>query len=99
MLQQKVTVSASILVQELEDEIVILNLNNETYYRLDGTAARIWQLLGKYGSPDEVIDVMSEEYQVPTGDLQRDVETLTAELVELDLLQLAGNKKSLATED
>ena len=89
MLHQKVTVSTSILVQELEDEIVILNLNNETYYRLDGTAARIWQLLGTCGSIDQVIEVMSQEYQVPTGDLQCDVGTLTAELVQLDLLHLA----------
>ncbi len=99
MLHQKVTVSTSILVQELEDEIVILNLNNETYFRLDGTAARIWQLLGKYGSIDQVTEVMSQEYQVPAGDLQRDVETLTAELVQSDLLHLAGSKKSPPSED
>lgn len=93
MPNQKVTVSTSILVQELEDEIVILNLNNETYYRLDGTAARIWQLLGKYGSLDEVIKTMSQEYQMPFGDLQPDVEALTADLVELDILQLVTGDK------
>jgi hypothetical protein len=99
MLHQKVTVSTSILVQELEDEIVILNLNNETYYRLDGTAARIWQLLGTCGSIDGVIDVMSQEYQVPTVDLQHDVETITAEFVELDLLHLAENNTSAPAQD
>lgn len=94
MSHQKVSVSTSILVQELEDEIVILNLKNETYYRLDGTAARIWQLLGRYGSLDEVIETMSQEYQVPTGDLQLDVETLIAELVQLDLLHFVVSDKS-----
>jgi len=99
MPHQNVTVSTSILVQELEDEIVILNLNNETYYRLDGTAARIWQLLGEYGSPDEVTGIMSEEYQVPPADLQRDVETLTAELVQLELLNWAVDEKLHLHED
>lgn len=93
MPHRKVTVSTNILVQELEDEIVILNLNNETYYRLDGTAARIWQLLRKYGSLDEVIETMSQEYQVPSGDLQPDVEALTADLVQLDLLQVVVSDK------
>ncbi|MEM9473381.1 MAG: PqqD family protein [Pseudomonadota bacterium] len=92
MRTQKVTISSSILVQEVEDDIVILNLDNENYYRLDGTAARIWQLLGKHGSADKVIEAMSLEYQVPVADLQWDVEALIAELVQLDLLCVAEDE-------
>ncbi|WP_108882837.1 PqqD family peptide modification chaperone [Anderseniella sp. Alg231-50] len=95
----KVTVSTSILVQEVEDETVILNLKNENYYRLDGTAARIWQLLGKLGSRDKVTEAMASEYQVPVADLQRDVEALIAEFVQLDLLHTAEESPSPSGQD
>lgn len=89
MSSQKVAISNRILVQEVEDDIVVLNLDNENYYRLEGTAARIWQLLGEHGSIAKVIEAMSFEYQVPVADLQRDVEALIAELAQLDLLHVA----------
>lgn len=99
MRTQKVTVSASILVQEVRDEIVILNLDNEDYYRLDGTAARIWLLLGEHGSPDKVTEAMSAEYQVPVANLQRDVDALIVELVQLGLVQVAEENVSRSGQD
>ncbi|NJL60696.1 MAG: PqqD family protein [Methylacidiphilales bacterium] len=47
ILNQKLSIPENVLAQELNGEIVILNMDSETYYSLNSVGSRIWQLLAK----------------------------------------------------
>ena len=77
-----------ILVQELENEIVILNLKNETYYRIDGAGIRMWQLIEQHASLSKVSQIMSNEYNVDTSILQEDVAQFAKGLHDKGIVRL-----------
>jgi hypothetical protein len=75
-----VVVSTRQLSTTLGDEVVILGLDDEVYYGLDGAGARVWTLLETPRSLTEIVDVLLQEFDVArerlTSDLRRLLETL-----------------------
>ncbi|MBV6623088.1 MAG: PqqD family protein [Rivularia sp. (in: Bacteria)] len=43
ILNQKLTISENTLSQELTGEIVILNMESESYYSLNPVGSKVWQ--------------------------------------------------------
>jgi hypothetical protein len=76
--------SSSVLFQEVEGEIVLLDLKREHYFSLDPVASRIWQLLVEHGDVDAVASAMLGEFDVDETTLRRDVAGL------LDRLEAEG---------
>lgn len=80
----KIEVSPEVISQEISGETVILDLKSESYFGLDQTGTRIWELLQEKKVPAEILQVMESEYEV-------DPETLKIDLLEhLQLLEKAG---------
>jgi len=75
-----------VLFQEVNGEIVLLDLQGETYFGLNETGARVWQLLqdGKVG--DELLDMMLDEFEVDRPQLEADVTELISQLSEAGLI-------------
>ena len=48
-----------------DDEVVTLGLNQEKYYGMSGTAARIWELLENEITLDELCSRLTKEFDVP----------------------------------
>jgi hypothetical protein len=75
-----VVVSTRQLSTTLGDEVVILGLDDEVYYGLDGAGARVWTLLETPRSLTEIVNVLLQEFDVTrerlTSDLRRLLETL-----------------------
>lgn len=71
----------------IEDAVIILNLNSGTYFGLDDLGARIWSLLGRTASIDELCNILLEEYDVAPNQLRADVESLLEELCSKGLLE------------
>lgn len=81
-----------VLCRKAGDETVLLDLESEEFYGLDGVGARLFELLERPQSLDEVIDVVHTEYEVERHVLAADLRALAVELIERKLLVVAGGR-------
>lgn len=88
-LTNKFEISAEVLRQEVNGEMVLLDLRSESYFGLDPTGTRIWQLLESGLTVRELIGQMREEYDVDEKTLRSDVERLLTELSAAGLVSIA----------
>ena len=76
-----------VYLREVDGQMVLLNLNSEEYYGLDEVGANFVQKLIAM-SPDDALSLLVSEYDGASREtLHRDMEALTASLLEADLLQ------------
>jgi hypothetical protein len=83
-----VLVPKDVLARHVGEEAVILHLATGTYYSLDAIGARIWPLLEQGKTLAEVCTVISDEYEVPADELERDVLDLVGTLASHGLVVL-----------
>ena len=83
-LDNRVVISDDVLFQEVGGETVLLDLSSESYFGLDETATRIWQLIQTGGTLREVLETMVREFDVTPGQMERDL------MHHLDELEAAG---------
>jgi hypothetical protein len=88
-LVDKVNISPDAIARRVGDELVILNVGSGTYFGLDPVGARIWELLQEGKSPQQVCDVMIDEYEVSQEVLERDITKLMKDLLAEDLISLS----------
>jgi len=74
---------------ELADEAIILDLESGTYFGLDATGARIWQLIQEETTVEAVRDQLLQEYEVSAERCERDLLDLLQELREHGLIQVS----------
>jgi hypothetical protein len=86
ILNQKLTISENTLSQELHGEIVILNMELESYYSLNPVGSKVWQLLTSKETVKTAIEQLLQIYLVDESTLHRDVTLLAEELIEEELL-------------
>ena len=82
------SIPENILAQELDGEIVLLNMNNETYFSLNTTGSLMWKLLTEHQGV-ETIRQSLQAYAVDSAVSLRDITTLANELLQEGLLQEA----------
>jgi Coenzyme PQQ synthesis protein D (PqqD) len=70
----------------LEGEAVILNLKNGVYYGLDPVGARIWDLIQTPMTPDEIRDVLVNEFDVEPDRCEHDILLLLQQLADEGLI-------------
>ena len=86
ILNQKLTISENTLSQELHGEVVILNIELESYYSLNPVGSKVWQLLTSKETVKEAIEQLLQIYVVDEVTLHRDVTLLAEELLKEELL-------------
>ncbi|MBL0210478.1 MAG: PqqD family protein [Holophagaceae bacterium] len=59
--------SAKPLSADLHDETVLMSLESGSYYGLEGTARRIWELLATPRTLSSLGEQLAKEYQVDPG--------------------------------
>ena len=72
-LQSRVVVSDEQVHTSLGDEAVILGLGDGVYYGLDAVGARVWSLLASPRLVSEIVDAVTEEFDVGRERCERDV--------------------------
>lgn len=82
------TVPDHVLSRHAGSEAVLLNLDSEEYYGLDGVGSRLWELLVGGTTFGEVVDALSDEYDVERDVLEADLRTIVDELAEHGLVLL-----------
>ena len=80
------TISTEVIAQEVSGETVLLDLGSEQYFSLDVVGTRIWQMLGESKTPDEIKAQLLTEYDVAGDELERDIQSLIATLLDEGLL-------------
>jgi hypothetical protein len=83
-----VAMAHDVLASELGAEVVMLNLNDGTYYGLDGAGAEIWKLLQRSARVDEIVSAIVELYDVDAVRCREDVLALLSHLVERGLVEV-----------
>jgi coenzyme PQQ synthesis protein D (PqqD) len=84
----RVEISEQTLSQELNGETVLLELSRGVYFGLDEVGTRIWQLLARGDSLDEIVAALVDEYEVSADAAAADLRALVAELEERRLVEV-----------
>ena len=83
----KYSVPEDVLIQTLPGgEVVLLNLESESYYGLDEVGARMFHVIEQGGNIDEAVASILDEYEVDAATLNDDLRGLAGELVKHGLL-------------
>lgn len=86
ILNQKLSIPENVLAQELNGEIVILNMDSETYYSLNSVGSRIWQSLTNSENVETAMQQLLQVYLVDETALLQDVTEFVKELSKEELL-------------
>lgn len=84
----RVEVPKHVLVRFVEKETVLLNLDTESYYGLDETGTRMWQLVTASPNIDAAYRELLAEFDADPELLRSDLTELLARLVDQGLLQV-----------
>jgi hypothetical protein len=84
----RVIVPQHVLVRHLDGETVMLNLETEKYFGLDGTGTRMWQLATHSPSIEAAFGKLTDEFEVEPELLRAHLAELLAQLVDNGLLQV-----------
>jgi uncharacterized protein (UPF0332 family) len=79
-LESSITISDTLFVQEVDDEIVILDTNTQEYFNLTGVGKVIWNLFEDTKSLKEVHAKMLERFDIESDTLEYDLLNFIKEL-------------------
>jgi len=89
----KISIYSSIVVADdvvscdLDGEAAILNLKDGVYYGLDPVGAKIWNLIQKPKTIDDVVEVIWNEYNVDKNRCKDDIFELVEKLLDNGLVK------------
>lgn len=69
-----------IVFKKVGEEMVLLDFERGIYYGLNPAGARIWELFAEGKSIDEIVDLLTGEFDVERTDAKKDVEALMDDL-------------------
>ena len=72
----------------MDGEAVILDMESNTYFGLDSTAARIWQLIQQPRRFSEICDTLQNEYDIDAANCAREVNECIDQMVKVCLARL-----------
>ena len=77
----------------VDQELVILNMATNNYIGLDTIGRRIWEMIEKPLSVDELYDILSREFDVQLKQFEADVLPFLEELKHEGLIRIVGQNK------
>ncbi len=87
---RKFYVSESVTHAELEDEVVLLDTRSGTYFSIDGVGIRIWELLRKGATPEQIAQRILRDYDVAPEVARADVAAFLNALATRGLIREEG---------
>lgn len=70
----------------LHDELVMMDIDKGKYFALNPVATRIWDLLEKPLTLDELCALLMEEYEVSESQCREEVQEVLEEMVRLGVV-------------
>ena len=72
--------------QRMDEDAIVINPQTREVHLLNGTAARIWELLETPLSINDLVSALGNEFDAEPAALRREVETFVADLGDKGLL-------------
>jgi PqqD family protein of HPr-rel-A system len=92
-MQKKYTRNNDTIQGRLNDELVMMDIEKGKYFSLNPVATRIWDLLEKPLTVDELCQSLTEEYEVEEAECHAEVQELLDEMMKMGLIHENGKKK------
>lgn len=80
-------ITPSILHSKIDEEVILMSIEADSYFGLDPIASRIWELLEEPRSLQELTAILTEEYEVDADTCQQDVQELLDDMAGRGLIQ------------
>lgn len=84
---RRLYVNSSVTHAELDDEVVVLDTRTGTYFSVDGAGTRIWELLRKGATEEQIVQRILREYDVEPDAARADVAEFLRMLAERGLIR------------
>jgi coenzyme PQQ synthesis protein D (PqqD) len=84
----RIRVPRDVLISRLQEESVLLNLDNESYYGLDDVGTRMLSVLNSSDSVQSAWLQLVDEYDVDREVLRNDLVSLVERLLEQGLVEV-----------
>lgn len=81
-----ITVSQDVIFKEIDGESILLDLQSERYFGLNGVGTRMWHLLTESSDTETILTQLLVEFDVDETTLRQDVIHWIAELVKAGLV-------------
>jgi hypothetical protein len=82
----KATVSDKVIFEELDDQVVLLDLQGGSYYKLNGTGTQIWALIMEHGDIERIEETIAARFDVDPERARRDIARLVEDLESRGLI-------------
>lgn len=82
-----IRVNDDVVFRNLSGEAVLLNLRTGTYFGLNASGTRMWDLLLETGDQEKTLDRLKNEYDADGSRLTDDLQAFVRLLLEKGLLQ------------
>ena len=73
----------------MDGEAIMINVSNGTYYSMDGVGGLIWDLVDGERTLADIASAISAHYEANPEQVWSDLQRLTAELLEEDLIRVS----------
>jgi len=83
------TPADGVIGTKVEDEIILLQFENQSYFGLRGAAVRIWELTQQGATGADIVRRLVQETDVSEGRAQADVTDTLQKLLDVGLLRQA----------
>jgi hypothetical protein len=90
-INQKVTFADTVFAQEVDGEMVLLDMNSESYFGLDEVGTAIWQAIEEKRVLKDVLERLLEVYDVEEKVLKKDLFAFLEKLQESGLVEVEKN--------
>jgi ornithine carbamoyltransferase len=87
-LNKKIIFPDTVFAQKVDDEMVLLDMNSENYFGLDGVGTAIWQAMQENETLKDVLEVLLEQYEVEKEVLKKDLFIFVERLKESGLIEV-----------
>jgi hypothetical protein len=87
-----VEIGDSVIYQNLQGEVVILNMARQEYYGLNDVGAAMWKMLLDQCDVEAVADRLTAEYEAEPETVRSDLSSLVQQLLSAGLLKKAQNR-------
>jgi hypothetical protein len=65
-----------VVSRRLGEQLVLVNLTDNSIFELNRTGARVWELLQETSAPDELVARLGDEFDVDEARLKGEVQSL-----------------------
>lgn len=83
-----VQIPSNIVSKTVDEDIVVLNLDDGTYFKLNETGAVIWDYLSKGKTIEDIIQVILKKFESSYEVVKEDVISLISSLRDENLIQI-----------